>query len=64
MFTLICNDQTLMSQFLKPALNFLFVKFQNEPEKTKRKEYMHSLIQSFKAFQDSPFSKEKIHLIV
>ena len=45
------------------ALNFLFGKFQNEPEKTKRKEYMQSIIQGFKAFKESPLAEANMALL-
>jgi len=51
---LMCHDSGLTQQNYLPTLNFLFSKFRDENEKSRRKEYMHSIIQAVKAFQDSP----------
>ena len=51
---MMCHDSTLTQHNLLPTLNFLFGKFKDESDKSRRKEYMHSLIQAIKAFKDSP----------
>ena len=48
-----CNDEALTIKYFKEAMNFLFAKYINEPEKSKRKSYMHSLVQAIKSFKGS-----------
>jgi hypothetical protein len=49
--TLLCCDATLIQQYLHQVLTFLFKKYQDEPDKSKRKEYMHSIVAAIKAFK-------------